>query len=445
MKAKAAFVAGVALLSAACTASPAPSPAPPAASKAPYADRLIDEPPSLRPIKLADKPAWSWGNKNTTGGSPPAFTAQLRGDTAILSKNAVHTADDGRPTMAVADAATGAIRWSYPEFGTLRGGDGAVWWPSDSGPIAVGDGDDLKVIVEYIKSRCPGFCPIGRGDRTDEFGVAALSGRDGSVLWQAKITGGLPAESPEADQERDLQSTLRGADTKIAMVNVAPSTSGRGESRVIALDVGSGKRMWELPGTNVTWFDGHTVVGIRPPEPGNRDGTAFTIDPATGQQRLDLTSRYPHIDFKFSQTSGDTVVVPLGSPQDHLPAGVLVLDTATGAELDRVGALRPEECAADDQGLLACGVFDDHATPRIATIQPSDHKIRVSKALPDLGTVDSVWHGHIFLATGGSQLIYADADRSGNVLNDKLPGRPTAISDKYAIFTVNGGLDVYRL
>src|SRR6266545_310468 len=228
---------------------------------------VIDDPATLKPLKLSDEPLWSHHD------IPRMKVVEYF---AIQDDAALVFGGDGVQAMdrlAIVDAATGRTRWAIggSEPLGLRGGDGASFWHSNHSiaPRIVGKGDDWSVIVEYYKQ--------AGGDR---FGLAAFSGKDGRVRWK----------TPPIDLARADTTELRvvDVDNEIALVE----RTSDGTTSTIAIDVSNGRTLWDVPNVFPRGVSDGVVVAEIPkqsdwtnPVDGTRSGDMLAeLEPTAGDR-----------------------------------------------------------------------------------------------------------------------------------------------------------------
>jgi outer membrane protein assembly factor BamB len=425
----AAVLAGAALTVAACTGGSGPGkPTGSPSSEQSNLGEVIDEAPTLRPLALDRKPLW---NQSTKGAIKVVSGAALRGDAAIL----VGGAENGREDrLVVADAKTGKVRWSVKEYhGPLHKGGGAVWREMTYGqpqtPQIVGEDGGWGVLTNYYLTACKhptGLCLPGSGP-SDETGVVLLSGKDGSVRWKLPL---VPARTGKAANR--LSGLLATTDGRIALATVAPSLNTRfTDIRLIAIDATTGRRLWTRSGVQPTLIAGSVVLGRVPTREGQstldmNSGSVIALDAATGRTRWELSA---HLPASLAVLTAGEMALVREVKDGHLGPPTL-LEAGTGREIARLPDFITN-CRSDGLNLIACEL-DDLKHHRLITVRLDDRKVRVAKReIPD-STLAAVWQGHVFL--DDRQDRGYEVDRAANTLAEGLPGRPVALSDRYAIF-----------
>lgn len=409
-------------------------------STSPSAGVLLDHSPAMRPIHFGPR-LWS----GTDGGPFPVVTSGIvHGNSIVLLGGDDANWED---RLAVVDAATGRLNWQVRNLDKLPNGAGAeLWVPiAPQWPFVAGSGADWTLLVEYIRDNCEhpsGFCQNSPTQLTEEFGVAALSGRDGSVRWSTPLVAAVPSESPAAD--RDPTSTLVAASDTTAIVSVYDrprySTDPASPPTTVALDVTTGKQVWKRSGVTPQLLAGDTVLAwlaSTPPNTGRRQAqTLVVLDSTTGKLRW----RWPERLLPGGPivAAGNTAVIPT------IAAGrisTLVIDLEKGREVATDLDDNEGSCAADDtsggQPFVACAVgdFPDY---HLATFRGSDRHEGISKAEIPSGRVEMAWQGYVFVASNSDRPDVA-IDDAGNVLSADVPGEVVDINNEYAIFAFREG------
>lgn len=392
---------------------------------------------STEPLTLGEP---TWGSESD-GAASFVRSAAFHDDAVVL------LGGDEEMTphrLEVVDPAAGELRWSLDEFDDeeLPGSDGArLWLPSESRnrpPIVIEEveGDDWAVMVSYSRTT---------ESREDEYGVAALSGETGEVLWMKPVVAA--SDEPSDDVVYDL---VGGDGVVVALTHLESSTE---TFDFVALDAADGEVLWEgtglaargrQQGLSSLTVSSEAILAQVPNgnEPGQSDAedqipeeTVVAWDPSTGETLWELDDRYPRSQVVAGAGDVALVQVPAepvdeGSGEVAGPAEMIVLETSTGDELTSFGTLA-SLCVTDQEAMIAClhGGLD----PRYATFGVEDQSTGLSQqsdaALPLVGAHD----GYLFASDtdGVNQIL----DRSGTVLDDSPPGRFIAMSDQYAIFT----------
>lgn len=449
----------------------------------------IDERSGLEPLSLSPNPVWG---TETGGPLEVVNAATFRDDVAVLLGG---TEDYPTSRLAVVDAATGAPRWSIEAIDELAGGDGAVWWSVSESlePNVVDQGDGWAVLVPYYYSPCPSWCHYTQVDQTEEYGVAALSGDDGHVLWKTVLVPAVPMTDPPPETPT-IRTMVTDEDLAVVVVEppdveYAPDTDAYVDAlRVVAIDPSSGSVRWEAAGVWPEVVAGDTVLARTGANPmrtrlggeDQREGPALVaLDAATGRRRWDLSERFRYSNLLF--TAGDVALVEV--PADDADDAVgdvplqgvetVAIDVETGREVASLGT-EAAICRTDHVALIACsyhGPDDD----RVATFDVEDRERGVSAEGFDGLSIDAVWDDRVFVTAFDppqpelpefpelpepgedrdefeAALDEYDAawdryeswepverrwtvDRSGRTVDDSVPGEPLAASDEYVIFT----------
>lgn len=400
----------------------------------------IDEPPTLAPL-VAERSLW---DASSASGISTVSYATLRDDTAVV----IAGKKDGN-RLAVLEASTGKTRWSLTNLQKLPGGGGAVYFTAmvgDYTPVVAGPPEDLLVLVPYYRDNCQhpsGWCPRdpNRPHRKEQ-GVAALSGKDGSVRWMTSV----PVDRAEAD---DLSVSVVAANQHMVVAVTFSTSSGDPTlNRTVALNTSDGRQRWQARDVVAAFLAGDVVVGQvtethSPFAPGraNPDGpsTVVTLDAADGKRRWDLAE--PFTWSRPMLAAGDLIVVR--TDETNYRERTRVVEAATGREIAQLGKTS-FSCASDGHALIACPRVANVFGADLVTFDLQERRVRISKRQPPEEGIFGVWRGRVFLGDSlrddpRKQLL---ADRSANVLNARLPGKLVTISDRYAIFRTTEDADI---
>ena len=200
----------------------APGESPTAAPAVPEPTEPERPAPVLQPLAFAPEPSWT---------GEGVAEAVVRDGVALVL---------GEHQLSMVDLASGEVRWTLESGQELDGGAGDTSWaPTGHAPARlVATADGLAVPVEYDR---PG---------RDEAGLALLSAEDGDVVWQH--------ETGSAEDDRRV---LWAADDRVALLTVASE-----DLRTIAVDLGTGEEVWELPDVWPAAIAGDTALMISSPE-----------------------------------------------------------------------------------------------------------------------------------------------------------------------------------
>ncbi len=371
---------------------------------APSSKGVIDEPATLTPLKLSEEPLWS--NDDVPGMTVVTYAA-IHGDSAlVVGGDDVRAADQ----VTVVDAATGKTRWTIDgrsEAALRGGGDAALWSSYDSiAPRMVGEGDDSSVIVEYIQ---PG----------ERLGLAALSSKDGRVRWKSSSYAEFDA----------TKVTVVDVDDEIAVVELG--NRGSHSVTTIAIDVSNGRKVWEAPGVRPHGISDGAVLAGGILRGGIPEGEVVALDTKTGKRLWDLSEEYPSSAVVLVAGNA-TVVKVIGRASAPETMKTLVVETASGdtlAELKKAD----DRCQSDRRTLIACETTD---IEHFVTYRFKDRTAGISAHKTPGQFVDGVWGGRVFMTpTGG--LGGTSYDRSGNPIDENLPGELAMITDRYAAYHTN--------
>lgn len=378
---------------------------------------------------------------------------ELRGDVAIVAGDVGLS----EARLAVVDARTGTPHWTVDAGSPLRGGDGAVahhghgfraeHMRSVTGsPAVYGEGDDWTVLIQYTK---------GAQGRETEMGVAALSGKDGTVRWKHALV--RPRSGDKGDDDRDKKMRLLASDARVVLASVEAE---KGIDPVtVALNPATGRKLWEHKGGWAYRFAGDVALGEtrgeRPPPTAwgseRKGADVFALDVRTGRKRWDLSEAFEssHLDAVAGGTAA--VIVREAKPgRTSTDRRTILLDTATGRETaasrgtatggDAAETDRPYGCADDGRTLIACA----GSRGRLVTIRPGDgaEPFTTKKPVFDeeaMVRVRMIWQDRIFVhasARDGRPARGAVVDRAGNRIGSAPPGEVAAPSEKTVAFHV---------
>ncbi|MBC6462477.1 PQQ-binding-like beta-propeller repeat protein [Actinomadura sp. HBU206391] len=368
---------------------------------------------------------------------------ELRGGTAIVAGDC-HC---GGGRLAVVDAETGAPRWVLDGGEPLRGGGGAKAYGkygylgehlrgASGRPLVVGDGEDWTVLVQYVVG-----AELGERER----GVAALSGRDGSVRWKTPLI--KPRSGEKGVTDRKQKTRLLAADGRMVLASVESEQDAA--LTTVALDAAAGRELWRHDDGWAYQIAGDVVLGetrtdTGPPwEPRNRGGAVIALDAKTGQKKWDLTERFEKSELKSSAGGSAVVGVEDRSGSSSVSdSRTLVVNAATGAD-EKALAKSFYSCDSDARELIACLEI---GAPTLVTIRSggrggpvtAEKKVFAGKVEDGL-SVDTVWQDRIFVhgSARDGPVRYSMVDRAANTLRTGLPGPVAAVSERNAAFFVN--------
>lgn len=396
----------LALATTACTAAPVPPPERPR--------------PTLAPLRLAGSPLWTYQG---------ARNVELRAGLVLFNH--------GDQRLLLADAASGTPFWEFAKGHEL--GAGAHYQESFvPGPGVrhlVGSGDSLGVLVEH------------------ETGLARVSAADGRVLWQTSVLGQGGAGGETLN--------LRAVDDRIAIVSVTDGPPNRpGYSgvpvRSVALDVGTGTRVWEsFDGVWPSLIAGGMVLGQEtrglPDQSAVRglaDGTVVGLDLVTGARQWDLTDRFSRSSLVLATADVAVVTGVTAVTPDRRETIVIAVDTGEELASFPVGAVT---CRSDKRTLIAC-VSDDDPRYALYTYTSGDAAVRTAAEGAAHGArLHAVLAGRIVLGlqTNGGETRWRTLDAAGNTLDRGFepPGPVRAATDEYAVFQTGpaGEIGIYRI
>lgn len=361
-------------------------------------DKPVARPPAplLKPLKLADQPAWH--------GPGGIMDIEDNGDALLF------THGDGQLTLI--DGKSGANRWTLEKLHDLGDARGVIQ------TFQAGPGErhlvDDGVLVEYEYTadctypenppRSRGVCNSGPDDET---GVALLSPADGHVVWRTPVI----APFPDVPYAQRPQQILRAADDRVAVVTVTTRLIDpqydAGTARTVAIDVPTGRILWDKPdGTWPMYIVGDTLLGMKSGEqpgigPDDPTATVVATNLLTGEKRWERQ------ESGLMTAAGDMVLVR-GN-------GFPILSVLTGKEVTRFGAV--SGCATDRHTLIACTTPDD------GVVVYDVHSGKTTEL--DAPPVEAVWDGGRIVV--GDHARTWSIDRNGTVIDKDLdlPGETT--------------------
>lgn len=381
-------------------------------------------------------------------GNRPLWTAEdvglesltgtvLHGDVAVVPG----TNYDGG-TLAVVDARSGQVRWSADDGDPLAGGDGLVaHHSSPHAPIPPTiqelDNGDWNVLVPYRTRRDQSpVASDGEDQEPTEYGVAALSGGTGRLVWASEPM--LSVDDPS------------GPDPAVRTVDVDRGTvlaaAGGGEQRPLttwALNAGDGSTQWSAENVwPAALAGGRAIVEtadsadliMREEGPDTEHSSVRALDAASGKPVWDLTDRYT--DSTVDVSSGDYVVVRVTIPESERELGdseneTLLLRAGNGKIAERIGSF---ELCHTDGALIACQPDTELITFRTDTPRPK------SETATPFGDTSSWEVLNVFDDTIVVNDRTEDTERvrainpAGEVIADELIAEPTTLTEEYAVF-----------
>ncbi len=221
----------------------------------------IEEAPRLPAREVESEPLWSVEDLGLTDAGQVALVADLA---VVIGTDQPGTTET---TIAVADAASGELRWQLTALSPLADGSGDLWPPDDQVRPPISDG---AVVVVTVRGSGSGW------------GIAALDLSDGSVRWHHE----LPAT--EADQPPQIV----GADDEgvaVGALLTAPDDEPDADPVWSTVLLGSdGTPVWEAYGVAPRLLTADLVVTEGTSDDG--DAQVFGIERSDGAQRWTTAS-----------------------------------------------------------------------------------------------------------------------------------------------------------
>jgi outer membrane protein assembly factor BamB len=387
------------------------------------------------PLPFGARPLWT---DQTKGVPRYADRFALHGDSVIVVSGPKGGEAD---RLSVMGAATGRVQWSVGIWKPLRGGHGDYWdglGAYDPVPQVVDRGGDWGVLVRTTQNHY---------SAQPAHGMALLSGEDGSVLWRQPLV----AEKKSPGRDGDVYPDLLLSDGRLAVMSLRPlSDATVADVRLAAVDARTGKRLWTRSGIRLAAVASGFVIASESQNPASTpldataSGSVTVLDAATGRTRWSLRDRMATA--RMAAAANGLLLVR--DQQGMTPKGPVLLDMATGGELDRM----PDQagnCADDRSRLIACEVLSPE--PRLLTVRADERRVRVAGHPPPEGVIQLVQDGRIYFVRSWNA-PGQEIDRSGTPLVSSLPkGVLLVLSDNYAVFHLpaskqeNEHYQVYRV
>jgi hypothetical protein len=205
-----------------------------------------------------------------------------------------------------------------------------------------------------------------------------------------------------------------------------------------ALGAANGSTRWDAKGV---WGQAVTegrvlgAVSSQPPELAAADSTVVGLDGATGKQVWSLSDRYGRSEVGF--VTGSVALLYVRAEPRH--DDVVLVDTATGAEIERLGSDfgGKNSCADDGSRLIACTLDTDDGS-RLVTFDVEKRAKHVSTGEVEDALVTDVWRDTVFVEGIETRGDTWAVDREGRAISKDLPGDLIGISDDYAVFSADG-------
>lgn len=385
-----------------------------------------DETKPQSPIQFQNPPAWT--NKDVELDSVAG--AALQGNAVVLTGSR-----DNLFRLVVADPKSGEARWSISEEQVLPGQDDA--YLMDSGiyspllgatgsPVIAGDDQNWSVIVGYGEVDDDDDA-VGTPER---WGIAALSGTDGSLLWARPL---LKADKGFEGSTDAVLPVGADEDTVMAMTRSGP--------RAYALDAGTGKQLWDREDVWPYAVSGEVVVGQQatedenPPwEPANGGGGAAYGWDARSGKRL-WTAKETNEDFRL-QLATETAVVASDRDEGR------IVDITSGEKLAETGGIG--DCAVDvtTGKRFACSLVGSSSIA-VVTVDDGEATVAengVSKKAQQF-SVTGMYDERIFVDADDGETDHRGTylvDDEARILAKGVPGVLADMSGLFAVFLSGG-------
>ncbi|HEY0695244.1 MAG TPA: PQQ-binding-like beta-propeller repeat protein [Kribbella sp.] len=361
--------------------------------------------PAVAPITVDEAPLW-----RTPGNLGPYERVTVHGDSLLINGS---TEDAQAQRLVAFDLETGSVRWRVDSRTRLPGDDRArLDEPRDNPAPLVAGGDEAWTVLVPFSHWCHPYADGCAGDPADEtgFGVAALSGTDGTVRWKAPM---VPTNAGSGPAHQ-----LLAADENIAVSVVVVGCCEVGDLakvRIVATNVSDGSQAWESGGSWPQFVAGGSVLGVtsgRMPVPGSgadylRDGsTVVALDAKTGAKKWDLADRYESAT--VVSALGDVAVIET-LDEDRRTFRSFAIDADTGKEIAELGASEDGlPCEGDEDTLIVCR---QHGRGDLVTFDIDRRRVSAGESVPALG---GAWHGYVLAG-------YRITDRKGTTVAEFPP------------------------
>lgn len=414
---------------------------------------------------MSDEPLWEY-----EGGEDDRVA--LYRDLMILSEPGSGYPED----LTVLEADTGEEVWSQSSDDPLPDSGGASLSGRPGGLTVVEDPEgDAVIPTKYAVDNCDddsGLCHESDVETAVEYGVVGLSVETGEPMWSNPV---VPADPIEDDRKEWLRSIITAGDVLVAVVEVgddSPLHDGdahppQGESedafdhlRVTAVDGVTGETLWEDTGLwPAAGGDGELLSYRMGPDPdpdgddatGNFVPNLVEIDPESGEERVDLSERYPGQEM-VTATNGHVVFNETETDEygNQFPQQSRVVDVDTGESVVEIDY--PASRCVDGDELLACVVdvpgdvdYDIERQYRLWTYDFETAEFGLGAELldPDHRFISSVWDGH-FPAGGAGEPDSVLLSSSGEVA-DTVPGNVRSVNDEYVVIDTADSSDAVHL
>ncbi|ADD41329.1 PQQ-binding-like beta-propeller repeat protein [Stackebrandtia nassauensis] len=363
------------------------------------------------PIEFSEKPLWSKKPLDEDGSDSLRFSG-----TSVLGDKVAFVRRDNESAehLTVAKAKSGKTVWELTDGDTIKGSDGLRADHPEVDPLGGADAEAL--LVAYVKPTT-----LADGSSGEENGIAALSLKDGSMLWSVPVVTG-----PQHGYFMFLAAT---SDSHVA-VDLSDHSGEEDVSKLVMVDYKKREVVWQKEWLEAAAIIDDTVIVDKfKPDGDNLDHvTAMGLKVSSGKTRWELDHDK---DPDVLTATNDAAVVDSGG-------SVLILDPKSGDQRAKL-AIAATECYFDGESTLACqSSKDTDSAPAsvISIIEVTDSTAKASQVSgTDRDELSGIYKGRIFverLVDQRNELTVLDT--SGKTIAEQLPGSLADITDDYAAF-----------
>lgn len=370
------------------------------------------------PIDFGAKPLWDKTSLNDFGRDDSGFEeSRVIGDKVVY--NRVDEEYDGH--LTIADAESGKTKWKLADDGRIKGGDGMRAGFVEIHPLG-GSADATELILEYRKDTT-----LANGSEGEESGVAAVSIKDGHLLWSVSIaTGPRPSHNVYIDYSSSEYITA-----ELATFDDETDTND-----LFVVSAEKREVLWQKDGRSPTGIAGDTVLAENS-DPDAEEVDLLAFKAGNGEKRWDVDKgKDPEV---LATTGGSVIASASGA--------VAVIDSDSGDTRTKL-SVSATVCHRDGKSTLACQSQDDERPKSAIQVIELSGDSATAAPVPDSDDVLllGIHDGGIFTEDrGDSANVYRVRDAAGDSLADELPGRLIDISGDFAVFSHSTAFDNDRL
>ncbi|MGH8877724.1 MAG: PQQ-binding-like beta-propeller repeat protein [Stackebrandtia sp.] len=359
-------------------------------------------------VKLSDKPLWS----KETHDDLELDKSLLNGTRILGDKVAfVREDDEAQTRLVVADAKSGKAAWKLDKDDTLPGSGDLLADHLSVEPLGAAS-DAKALLVEYHKA-----ATLADGSTGEEEGIAALSLKDGRMLWSLPVS---------IAPENDDVVLLEAASSSHVALSLIPVNDDSRDNELIMVDAEEHEIAWRKKSLDATGFAGGTVIADK--EEAGDEVTVVGLKASNGEKRWELDGGE---DPRILAITPESIVASVSE-------AVHVIEPESGDTREKLG-ISANFCRFDGKTTVACQVHEnDLGSPAtaISVIEGIDTKPTTTPlANTDDVTLTNFHNGRIFSegrdSEGGT---YVALDTAGTTIAKKLPGRLIDLSESVAVF-----------